>query len=167
MYIETESSGLDFYTLKLSPLDSISFWPSTCPTDRTKKTFKITLTISLIPSHSQSLSLSLSFHLASYSHSLSLRLSLLFPFAMFLTLIPSRSVAITPPLRRRPNNHCLLAMISQQPQGIILIRSLLCGFWVLYHCMNDCLDCLCVLEKLVVVVGFAYLLFFCSFFFWV
>ena len=31
--------------------------------------------------------------------------------------------------------------------------------------MNDCLDCLCVLEKWVVVVGFAYLLFLLFFFF--
>ena len=31
--------------------------------------------------------------------------------------------------------------------------------------MNDCLDCLCVLEKWVVVVGFAYFLFLMFFFF--
>ena len=42
---------------------------------------------------------------------------------------------------------------------IIPIWSLLSGFWVLYHCVNDCLDCLCVLEEWVIFVGFAYLLF--------
>ena len=128
-----------------------------CPADRTQKTFKTTLTVSLIPSHSQSLSLSLSlsFHLASYSHSLSLRrcpsLSISFP------LLPCRFAIPT-----------IIAFwqwfLSQQPQGIILIWSLLCGFWVLYHCMNDCLDCLCVLEKWVVLVGFTYLLFLLFFF---
>ena len=125
--------------------------------------------------HSKSLSfpptLSLS-HSHSHSHSISLH-----------TLIPSRSVSQSHSLslRRRlslsisfPLLPCRFAIptiiafwqwfLSQQPQGIILIWSLLCGFWVLYHCMNDCLDCLCVLEKWVVVVGFAYLLFLLFFF---
>ena len=117
----------------------------------------------------------------SLSHSLPLSVSLslsLYSLSLRLTLIPSRSVAVylshshslscssiavTPLLRcRRPSISS--PSLSQQPQGIILIWSLLCGFWVLYHCMNDCLDCLCVLEKWVVVVGFTYLLFLLFFF---
>ena len=118
----------------------------------------------------------------SLSHSLPLSVSLslsLYSILLRLTLIPSRfvavylshshslscsSIAVTPLLRRhRPSISS--PSLSQQPQGIILIWSLLCGFWVLYHCMNDCLDCLCVLEKWVVVVGFAYFLFLMFFFF--
>ena len=111
-----QSNGLGFCTYKSSPVDSISFWPSTCPNiDRTKKTFKthsqqshshsLPLSISLFHSHS----LSLSFPLApSPSVALSLHFSLSFPLAPALLLrrcrplcsvavAPSRSITPSPP----------------------------------------------------------------------
>ena len=91
MYIETESSGLNFYTLKLSPLDSISFRPSTCLADRTQKTFKTTLTISLIPS----------------------RFVLSFPLTPSLTLIPFCSVSHSHSLSLR-RHHPSAPLLSQQ-----------------------------------------------------
>ena len=108
MYIETESSGLDFYTLKLSPLDSISFRPSTCPTDRTKKTFQ-----NNTHNLSHSLPLSVSLTLTLTLTLIPSRFVLSFPLTPSLTLIPFCSVSHSHSLSLR-RHHPSAPLLSQQ-----------------------------------------------------
>ena len=191
-----ESVELGFYVWKLSSTNSV-FIGLDFTVDRTKNS-KQSLSklskqiVSLIPSHSQSLTLTLTL---AHSHS-SFHLTLSLHLAPSLRLAPSPflwlrrrpcisfilSCPLAPsslPSSPLPSPSLLLLLSQEWPSGNDFYPNnrrvsfsfdlfyVVSGF--LYHCMNDCLDCLCVLEKWVVVVGFAYLLFllFFFFFFWV
>ena len=187
----TQFNELGFYKLKSSPLDLISLRSSTCPAaDRTQNSKQ---TVSLKTQNfqnKQSLSFPPTLSLShSHSHSRSLLLLIpprsISPFR-FVSLCRRPFGSIVVPLRRRPSLSLRLSVsfhlcplspsLSQEwPSGNDFYPNnrrvsfsfdlfyVVSGF--LYYCMNDCLDCLCVLEKWVVVVGFAYLLFLLFFFF--
>ena len=166
---EIEFVELGFYKLKSTPLDLISQQIALKTQTIYLKTqnFQNKQSLSFPPtlSLSQSLTLTLAHSHSSFHLALSLYLAPSSSLYQFHSVLPSRSVVVALPLRRRPKNG-LLAMISI-PTTAGYHSHLISSMWFLgfYIIVWMIVWIVCVLEKWVVVVGFAYLLFLLFFFF--